>query len=102
LRQARKAIDGLLGLVLNQAGHCHRAAGRNFQRRFGAAGLDRRNGRSTLAAGQRVFRRDFRHFGHHPKADPSLRQHDRRKVEGDAEFFEADGLDALSDAATRC
>ena len=35
---------GLLGLFLDQAGHRHRAARRNFQRGFRAAGLDRGNG----------------------------------------------------------
>ena len=36
---------GLLGLFLDQAGHRHRAAGGNFQRGFGTAGLDRGNRR---------------------------------------------------------
>ena len=44
----------------------------------------------------RVFGRDFRHFGHDPKADPSFGHHHRREVERDAEFLEADDLDALS------
>src|SRR5699024_11355834 len=41
--EAGKAVDRLLGLVLDQAGHCHRAARRNLQRGLGAAGLDRRD-----------------------------------------------------------
>src|SRR3954468_23530827 len=101
LGEPRQTTDGLFGLFLDQPGHSHGAARGYFQRGFGTTGLDGRNRRSTSTAGQRVFKRNFRHFGHHSKADPSFGQYHGREVERDAEFFETDRLDALSDAAGR-
>src|SRR5215213_7867357 len=54
LVEPRQALDGLLGLLLDQAGHRYRAAGGYFQRGLGTAGLDRGNGCSALAASQSV------------------------------------------------
>src|SRR5580692_667106 len=94
LGQARQAVDRLLGLILDHAGHRQRAAGRNLHRRFGAPGADRRDGRGGVAAGfgdgQRVLRRQIRYLGHHLEADAALAQHDRREIETDAEFLEVD------------
>ena len=47
LHQPGKPVDLLLGLLLDHAGHGQRAAGGNFHRGFGAARLDRGNGRSS-------------------------------------------------------
>jgi hypothetical protein len=64
LRQAGQAVDRLLGLFLNQAGHRHRTARWNFQRGFGAAGLDRWDGQRAARLVERdgVVGRQFRDF----------------------------------------
>src|SRR5438067_514999 len=97
LRQTGEAVDGLLGLFLNQAGHGHRAAGGNFQRRLGAAGLDRGNGQRVnrrrghrLRERDRIVVRQLGYFGHHAEADPPFGQHHRREIERDTEFLERD------------
>ena len=97
LINAGHAVDGLLGLVLDQAGHRDRAAGGNFQRGFGAAGLDRGNVDATDV--DRIVVREFGDFRHHPQADLAFGQHDRGEVERDAELLEGDRWRALSDGA---
>ena len=101
LHHAGQAVDRLLGLLLDQAGHRHRAAGGNFQRGFGAARLDRGNRRSAGAALQRVFVGDLGDFGHHVQADPPFGQDDRGEVERNTELLEADGLNTVTDRARR-
>ena len=48
LHQAGNAVDLLLGLLLDHAGHGERAAGGNFHRGLGAPGLDRRDGQRLV------------------------------------------------------
>ena len=94
LGETRQAVDLMIGLVLDHAGHGERAAGGNFHGGVGAAGADRGNG--DAVGGARDRRRSTRSarkigdFGHHLEADAALAEHHRREIETDAEFLEGD------------